>query len=97
MASAEQSILDRFGQSGQSGIESALASLGMGSPSGRFIAGFTIGSIIAWALRPNVAFNPDSIPRPFTPLADDSEKAESTFMTWWMLGIMGGAVFSTFI
>ena len=74
--------------------EMGLANLGMGAPSGRFIAGTLAGMIAVWAIRPEIAFSPDGSAKDWE--LTGSGQRPQTSIPWWGMAAIPGVIFATF-
>jgi len=79
----------------QPAIKVGLASLGLGTPAARFVAGTALGVVLVWALRPQIAFTPDGQAKPLTLLVPPEQ--ESTPLPWYFLALIPGAIAGTFL
>jgi hypothetical protein len=84
--SSKSSSVERFFE--------GLGNIGLGSPTTRFVFGTVVTGLAVWAIRPEVAFDGNGVPRSWKPMSSDSG---ATLVPWWVWALTGGVVFSTFI
>lgn len=75
-------------------LEYSLELLGLGSPFGRFVAGFTlVNGILLWT-KPRFAFDSDGNARHWSVTTNHPS---STNTPWWIPGTVAGVVLATFV
>lgn len=88
-------FLDGIAQSDPPRVQIGLASLGLGTPAARFVAGVGIGAVFIWALRPQIAFHENGEAKPHTLLV--SPETPSTPLPWYILALIPGAIAGLFL
>lgn len=88
-------FLDGITQPDPPRVQIGLASLGLGTPAARFVAGVGIGAVFIWALRPQIAFHENGEAKPHTLLV--SPETPSTPLPWYILALIPGAIAGLFL
>jgi hypothetical protein len=72
-----------------------MAAVGLKTPMTRFIVGSAVGALAVYAIRPATAFNADRTAKKWSLLAHEGEP--STSAPWFVLALIPGVLFSTFL
>lgn len=88
-------FLDGIGQPEPPRVQIGLASLGLGTPPARFVAGVALGAVFLWAIRPSIAFHENGEAKPHSLLV--SPETPSTPLPWYLLALIPGAIAGVFL
>ena len=75
-------------------VESMFSTLGLNTPVSRFLFGFGLLGSAMFMAKPSFAFTSSGDMRPWKPI---SKSADSTYLVWWIPGLLAGAYAGLYI